>query len=271
MMVTLKLLLQSGYGEETSDSTINMLMTTFIMFAGWIYCGYVLILVSNVLMASDNSENKFEEMSREIDAFCEEKALTEKLTDRIKTFYKYKFKTHYFNENAIERSTPANLRKEIMMITCSSLVAKVSLFKEIPKILLENIINCLKLEIFFPDDVIIHANTIGDGMFFIAFGTAAIYSPSGSMKQIIIETVKQSVVENILGDRLGTLTDGAYFGEISLLIRGQKRIATIVALEMCEVYKLSQKDFRRVVEPHSQIIQRLEQMSLDRIKQFNKS
>lgn len=187
LMITLKLVLQSGYGKEISDAPYNLLMTTFIMFAGWIYCTYVLVVVSNVMMASEISENKFEELSREIDAYCKSKALSEKLTDRIKTFYKYKFKRHYFIENAIEKSTPANLRKEIMMSTCSSLVAKVSLFKEIPKLLLENIITCLKREVYFPDDVIIKANTSGDGMYFIAFGTAAIYSASGLLTEFSAE------------------------------------------------------------------------------------
>lgn len=179
MMITLKLVLQSGYGTETSDSIYNMMMTIVVMFVGWIYATYVLIVVSNVMMASANSENKFEEMSMELDAFCAAKRLSQTLTTKIKTFFKYKFQTAYFNENAIKQSTPANLSKEIMMHTCSNLVAKVQLFKEIPQLLLENIISCLKIEIYFPGDVIIKAGATGDAMFFIAFGTARIYSTSG--------------------------------------------------------------------------------------------
>lgn len=179
MMITLKLALQSGYGTETSDSVYNMLMSTMLMFAGWIYSTYVLILISNVMMASANSENKFEEMSMELDAFCDAKNLSESLTRKIKTFFKYRFRKAYFNEDAIRQSTPANLSKEIMMHTCSNLVTKVALFKEIPQLLLENIISCLKMEIYFPGDVIIKAGSTGDAMFFIAFGTAGIYSTAG--------------------------------------------------------------------------------------------
>lgn len=67
------------------------------------------------------------------------------------------------------------------------------------------------------------------------------------------------------GKALGTVVDGAHFGEISLL-KDQKRIASIVALEMCEVYKLSQKDFRKVIEPHANLLRRLDQTASDRIK-----
>lgn len=71
---------------------------------------------------------------------------------------------------------------------------------------------------------------------------------------------------NNLGKRLGTISDGAHFGEVSLLIKGQKRIASVVALEMCECYMLSQKDFCKIIEPHVQILHRLKQIALDRIK-----
>lgn len=179
MMITLKLALQSGYGTETSDSIYSMLMSTVLMFAGWIYSTYVLILISNVMMASANSENKFQEMSVELDAYCDAKRLSQPLKTKIKTFFKHKFQKAYFNEDAIRKSTPANLSKEIMMHACSHLVAKVQLFNEIPQLLLENIISCLTMEIYFPGDVIIKAGSTGDAMYFIAFGTAGIYSITG--------------------------------------------------------------------------------------------
>lgn len=70
----------------------------------------------------------------------------------------------------------------------------------------------------------------------------------------------------LIGNRIGTVTDGSHFGEICLLIKGQKRTASIVSLEMCEVFKLSQKDFRKVIEPHAEILHRLEQIALERLK-----
>jgi hypothetical protein len=179
MLVTLKLVLQAGYGTETSDSIYNMLMSTFLMFGGWFYAAYVLILISNVLMANASSENQFEEMSREIDEFCRAKGLSRKLTEKIKTIYEHKFNNHYFNERAIQQSTPASLRKEIMMHSCSNLIANVPMFRGIPPNLIENIIATLKLEIYYPGDVIIRAGVTGDAMYFIAFGTAAVYSVEG--------------------------------------------------------------------------------------------
>lgn len=179
VMITLKLMTQSGSGMDDSGSIRNMLMTSFFMLAGWIYATYVLIIVSNIMMATANSKTKFEAISREVDAFCEAKQLSPELTDKIQTFYKYKFKKRYFNEEAIKQSTATSLRKEIKMHSCAHLITKVQLFKDLPELLLENVISCLTMDIYFPNDIIIQAGVVGDSMFFIAFGTAGIYSIAG--------------------------------------------------------------------------------------------
>lgn len=179
LLITLRTAIQAGYGYETSDSILIMSMSTLIMLGGWIYSAYVMVIVFNIIVASSNSEDKFEELMREVEAFCDSKRLSPELRDRIKTYLKRKFHENYFNEEAIRQSTPACLRKEIMMHKCSNLVARVPLFKEIPPLLLEKIISCLQFQIYFPGDVIIEADTFGEAMYFIAYGSAAIISASG--------------------------------------------------------------------------------------------
>lgn len=70
--------------------------------------------------------------------------------------------------------------------------------------------------------------------------------------------------------QLATIVDGSHFGEISLLIKGQVRIASVVALEMCEIYKLSQKDFRKILGSHEDLLREMEQTAVDRINQVRK-
>lgn len=158
---------------------LSQVLTILIMVGGWVYGQYILILISNVMMAATNSETKFEHISREVTAFCESESLSKELTAKIKSFYKFKFQMHYFNEEAIRKSTTASLKKEISMHKNMHLLMKVPIFKEIPQVLLEKIFSCLKMEIYFPNDLIIRVNTLGDSMFFLAYGTAAAYSGSG--------------------------------------------------------------------------------------------
>lgn len=246
MMITLMLAVQSGYTNDPALSGHTMFVTAVIMCGGWIYSTYVLLVMSNVIIASDISEYKYEELANEIKAFCRAEKLSEELTERITIYFQYKYNMHYFNEYAIMNSITANLRKEIIMHSCSVLLTKVALFKDLSKDIVEEIVKCLKLEIYFTNSIIVQANTIGESMFFIQNGTAAIMSPSGL--------------------EFGHLSDGSHFGEVALLLKGQTRIATIIALEMCEIYKLSQKDFQRVILPHPNILNKLELIALRRVK-----
>lgn len=247
LMVTLRIMLQSGYEfEELVDTTYTMLMTTFVMFAGWIYLAHIFIVLMNVIMSSESSETKFEMICREIRAFCRSSSLSSELTDRIQNYVKLKYQNHYFNEQKIQSSIPVALRKEIMMNSCSHFLSKVSIFKNLPLIILEQIVMCLEFEIFFPGDVIMTADSVGDCMYFISFGTAQIITSTG-----------------VIYDRL---YDGDYFGEIALLTRGARRTATVKAEEVCETYKLSRKDFRKVVEPHPEVLRHFEQIALQRIR-----
>lgn len=49
-------------------------------------------------------------------------------------------------------------------------------------------------------------------------------------------------------------------------MKGQARTATVKALETCEIYRLSHRDFRKVIEPHREIVRRIEQIANERIK-----
>lgn len=77
---------------------------------------------------------------------------------------------------------------------------------------------------------------------------------------------KIKLLKKFPGKHLQTICDGSHFGEISLLIKGQKRTATVKALEICEIYKLSQRDFQKVIEPHREIVNRMEHIAHERIK-----
>jgi hyperpolarization activated cyclic nucleotide-gated potassium channel 2 len=246
MLVTLKICLQAGFEEEMFETTPKMILTMVIMISGWIYSTYVLVLITNVMMAAESSEMKYEIITEEVAAFCQSMNLSPELTKRLQSFYRHKFQENYFNEKEINLTISKNLRKEITMHSCAHLIAKVQLFKDLPENVIEGIIECLTREIFFENDVIIKEGTVGDAMYFIAYGAAGIF--------------------NMTGKLLAKLSDGSHFGEIALVTKGNRRNATVKALEICDVYVLSQKDFRNVIEPFPEVRQKLEHIALKRMK-----
>jgi len=91
--------------------------------------------------------------------------------------------------------------------------------------------------VYLPGDIIIHANEDGEAMYFIQDGNVRIKSPNGQV--------------------ISTLESGDHFGEISLVMEDHKTMATVEALDYCDVYKLDKIDFKEVFKSHTELFAKL--------------
>ena len=82
----------------------------------------------------------------------------------------------------------------------------------------------LQFEVYLYNDEIIREGTIGRKMFFISRGTVRIVNAK---------------------TQTHTLTDGAFFGEISLILPNLRRVASVFADSYCYLYSLTNEDFNR--------------------------
>lgn len=62
------------------------------------------------------------------------------------------------------------------------------------------------------------------------------------------------------------LKDGSYFGEIAMLIP-INRFASVISVEICELYRLDRKDFNRVIAPHRNLVKNLRKIAESRLAQ----
>lgn len=165
---------------------------------------------------------------------------------RILNYYEYHFQKSFFSEQHISNTISGLLRQEILMQSCKQLVENVEFFQDVPLNLLVRIVTCLKPEVYLPNDIIVKANTTGNCMYFIGCGTVAVYTFSGK--------------------EMCHLQDGAYFGEIALVTPETARVASVVAAEICEVYKLERKDFIKAIHPYPDLLEKIQKVAIDRME-----
>lgn len=245
LSIVVRLSMTTGFGAETADCIVEMIMTSIITIVGWTFFAVITMTILRLITSLEVAECQYEATYNEIEVYCKAKHISKHLKDKIITYYTHKYQQNYFNERAIIKTLSNRLKREILMHTCQPLVTKVQLFDNLPKPLLQEIMKCLVLEIFLAYDIVLHEGTYGDSMFFIASGTAAVYGADGR--------------------EICHLTDGDHFGEISLLVKGQKRTATVIAIETCEIYRLSRQDFDRVVQPHTNLYERMQRVAYERL------
>ncbi|TGZ32316.1 Potassium/sodium hyperpolarization-activated cyclic nucleotide-gated channel 4 [Temnothorax longispinosus] len=127
------------------------------------------------------------------------------------------------------------------------LMNTVELFGYLPQTVVTQLIGAVRSEIFMPNDALVKASTRGDALYFVASGTVAVY--------------------NNVGKEICHLEDGAYFGELALLMEDERWIASVVAAENCEVYVLSRGDFQYALTPYPDLLAHLQKVALARPEQ----
>ncbi|XP_021712540.1 uncharacterized protein LOC5563918 [Aedes aegypti] len=245
MKSTVKICLQAGRDEDAGLHFINNILTSFLLLGGWIWFTYILLSMVRLIVSSEMSQTKYEEFVNEIRAYAFNKRLSDDFKSRMLRHLNCRYRRHYFNSTAILKTMSDNLRRSIQMDNCYHLLRYVEMFRGLPRAIIEDIVDNLHFEIHLEGDKLIEAGTQGDSMFFIAYGTAAVYSAQG--------------VE------LGHLIDGAHFGEMSVLNKGNQRTATIEALENCEIYRLTYESFQKLIEPHPHLLLGMHKLAEERV------
>ncbi|CAG9813020.1 unnamed protein product [Phaedon cochleariae] len=240
------LLYNSGYGKTEPNHELEIILIYCVWYGSSLFCIYILAMIMEINTGRTSSAHKYDAMERQLKEYMRHKQLPTYMRTRILTYYEFKFQKRYFRESEILATISEQLRQEMNMHACKKLVENVIFFRNLPLNLLVRIISCLRIEVFLVNDVIIRANTPGASMYFISTGTVAIYTKSG--KEVC------------------HLEDGAHFGEIALLIKDTFRIASVIAVEVSEIYRLDQKDFVKAINPYPDLLANIQHIAEERME-----
>ncbi|KAL7301338.1 hypothetical protein TKK_0006070 [Trichogramma kaykai] len=236
----------SGFGGIEPRVVGHIMVCTLLMILGRVFKSYFIIVLLQIVADKYSSESKYEQVLNQVAAYSRQKQLPTYMKRRIMTYYRYRFRNSYFREETLLSHLSDSLRQEVILHSCKKLVESVEIFHNLPKNILTLVVTHLKRELYLAKDMIIKAGTQGDCMFFLSSGTVAILTPTG--KEVCF------------------LEDGAHFGEVALLVQDQRRVASVVAVEVCEVYRLDRKDFRKCIAVHSDLFAKIEQVATERMQ-----
>ena len=107
----------------------------------------------------------------------------------------------------------------------------------------------LRFEVFLYGEYIVHAGAKGDKMYFIRTGVVEVLNDKDEVAT--------------------TLSDGSHFGEICLLT-DDRRVASIRATTMCDVFSLSKVNFQKLLDEFPEMRCTLEIVALQRLNLLGK-
>ncbi|KNC53825.1 cyclic nucleotide-binding protein [Thecamonas trahens ATCC 50062] len=193
--------------------------------------------ISRVIAQSDTNYARFRERLDTVNMFMRTKGIPSELQERIRSHYISEYARHRGIETTnILSDLPINLRTRVALVLNEDILKKVFFFQASSRSFLSALAPCLRSRVFAPGDTIVtQGDTAAKEMYFIGSGSVSV------------------IVDDFA---VATMTEGEYFGELSLLSH-TPRTATVTASGFVELYVLDRPDLLRVLESHPKEKRRL--------------
>ncbi|MGC9525818.1 MAG: ion transporter [Limnospira sp.] len=235
-----------GYGDITPTSNREIAFTLVVMILGVSMYAFIIGNVASVIGNLDASQTRFREKLDQVQSYMRDRKIPPTLQSRVRDYYQYLWECNRdtsFDRGFLEE-IPNSLKTQIYLYLYRELLEKVPLFQNADPCCIEALVVRLKPRILPPNDYIIREEQLGHEMYFIRRGEVQAFSEK-------------------TGKVYRTMSDGAFFGEISLLY-SSRRTASVKTLTYCELFVLLKEDFDSVLENYPRFSEKVKEIAEQR-------
>jgi voltage-gated potassium channel len=236
-----------GYGDITPDKTktIQVIYTMIVQVIGAGMYGYIIGNIASSIANINIAKAQFIDRIDKINAFMKAQSLPVHLQRKVNDYYHYLWETRHGDDDVdMIGNLPESFRMDFAFHLNKGILEKVPMLSDANEYIIKELALKLTAHVFVPSDVIFSEGDKGNKMYFINQGTVEV-----SQKD-------QGTIT--------TLSDGDFFGEISLL-KDTKRNATISAVDYCDLYSLDKKSFNEVVSHFPEFEKKIKAMVTERL------
>ena len=185
----------------------------------------------------DAERETFQQKVDAVKRFMELRGITQDLQSRVVKWFDYTWNNKQsVDDKAALEYLPEKLRAEISIHVHMHTLRRVSIFQDCEPGLLVELVLKLRLQVYSPGDYICRKGDIGKEMYIIKRGRLQVVSEDG--KKVFV-----------------TLSDGAVFGEVSILNiagnkTGNRRTAGVRSVGYSDLFCLSKNDLWEAIEEY---------------------
>ncbi|XP_029676096.1 potassium/sodium hyperpolarization-activated cyclic nucleotide-gated channel 1-like [Formica exsecta] len=242
-------LIGSSFLEFDGFGICDKVIRCTLVLLGKGYTIYLIVTILQLLESLAEPELKYQRIMHQVKEYIRQKKLPLYLQDKLIFYYEYRYQGNFFKENIIFDTLSNHLNQEILFHSSHGLL-DTAIFHNLSRNVLGDLINLMKLVIYLTEDIIYKAGTDSDYMYFIISGTVVLITFSGR--------------------EICHLHDGDYFGEAGMVYPDRRRAESVIALEVCELFRLHRRDFKRLFAKNSEFYNSLEHTARERVQQIKK-
>lgn len=221
-----------GMGVVEADNTTDSWLRCGCMATGHALQALLVGFCIDMITSMNFTRLRNRQRIRDLDDYMNYKMLPQQLRRRIRNYAENRNKGRVFDEAQIVSELSDPLRERVMWHNSRRLLQNLPFFARVDQDFLRDLVACMKMEFFLPQDVVAAAGTVGDRLYFLQSGSAHVINAEG----VTVATVKP-------GDR---------FGEVCLL-RDMMRVNTVITDTYCRFLSLTRADFDKVLCRHTDI------------------
>jgi len=216
-----------GYGDITPHRDFEYVFSILIMLMGASTYAFIIGNIASLASNLDAARAAFFNRIEAISQYLHSRQVPLQLNDQVRNYYEYLWARHRgVKEEILFEDLPPSFRLNLLLYLTKDLLEKVPLFKYCSPVLRNELLMSLKPETYAPGVYIAREGEVGKEIYFLSHGKVEILSEDGK-------------------DIHGTLEDGDYFGDLSLILK-ERRSASVKALTYCEVFILTKIDFDQI-------------------------
>ncbi|ETV67217.1 hypothetical protein H257_16591 [Aphanomyces astaci] len=240
-----------GYGDVSAISTNERLFAIFAMFAGAGIFAYGITNIVALVSSLTAHETAFREKMDEINEYMAARDLPRQLRIEIREFFQNARKSKendMLQEQELLNELSAMLRSKIALAINDHFLWKFPFFKGSDPNFIMDLALSMRMICFAPFEDVCVEGELGHEMFFIFRGA--------------VEVLKDGIQLTVLGEN-------QYFGEMAILNKDCKRMATVRTLCFCELRMLSRVRFLEALVHFPKMMQKLANYSKARAQAKN--
>ncbi|KAL7294662.1 hypothetical protein TKK_0011965 [Trichogramma kaykai] len=223
-------------------SADDIIMNFTMSILGKMFFIYLLCQVMLIFSAS-NKENV--RLLQQLHDYMHYKELPRVTQKKLIVYCTYWLKKNCYRDKHILAQISEPLREELNLHNYTKLLETVDLLRELPRAAVESLVDHVKVQIYLAGQEIVSAGTQGEELFFIHSGTVAVYTS--------------------LGKEMCHMDDGAYFSDVCLVLDHEQRIASVKAIETCEMFIVPRERFRQIVVRYPNLMGRLQKIAIKKL------
>lgn len=239
-----------GYGDITPHGNVEYILSMIVIVIGASMWAFIIGNLASLLSSLDAAKTAFWTRVELVTQFLRGRGVPPEVNENVRGYYEYAWGRYRgTDELNLLADLPPQLRLEVLLHLAAEVLKRVPLFRYCSEVLRDDLLLSLRPTVITPGGFVVREGELADGLYFIARGTVEVISDDGRTAH-------------------GTLEEGDYFGDLSLLL-GERRTASARATGYCDLLVLPKTEFERIKLDYPEFRDALKSLSSERSEKIS--